>query len=484
MTPQLLKFLKYLQFKGDCIAYQQDNPIGLNHDLANQCIEELERQEEEKTTQLKAVMPKVPIYKEKKKPKNTHNKDGMPSVLGQRWFDFLKEQGLPFTHKEPVKIVDHYEEPNPGSTPQVKEWLFSLGWEPCTNKYVREADFSMREVPQVRYHSPSHPRKGELTDSVLLLKEKEPGIEALEGLTVVQHRLSIFRNFIKYARKIGDQWFIEAEIHGLTNTLRFKHKNPLVNLPGVDKPWGEEIRSCLIAPEGYKVVGADMVSLESTTKRHYIYPLDPEYAKEMSQPGFDEHLDLAVKAGGITKEDYDHYTKEVEPEGDRHKRIHKTRKKFKPVNYAAVYGVQPPKLSRETGMSKSECKQLLDAYWSRNWAVLECVKPLKVKKVGINNWMLNPVSGFWYQLRYDKDRFSTLNQGTGVYLFDSWLARCKLFGYMGVMQFHDETGGLSKDEDHTLDSMKKAIEKLNQDLNLNVALDIDVKFGRNYAEVH
>jgi len=101
--------------------------------------------------------------------------------------------------------------------------------------------------------------------------------------------------------------YVKAEIAGLTNTLRFKHKKPLVNLPGVDKPWGKEVRGCLVAPEGYVLCGADMTSLEDTTKRHFIHPYDPEFVKEMSREDFDPHLKLAVMAGVITEDEYKFY---------------------------------------------------------------------------------------------------------------------------------------------------------------------------------
>jgi hypothetical protein len=100
---------------------------------------------------------------------------------------------------------------------------------------------------------------------------------------------------------------LKAEIGGLTNTLRFKHMKPLVNLPGVDKPWGEEIRGCLKAPEGFVLCGADMTSLEDTTKRHYMKPLDPDYVAEMSKEGFDPHLSLSVFSGALTQEEYEFY---------------------------------------------------------------------------------------------------------------------------------------------------------------------------------
>jgi hypothetical protein len=81
----------------------------------------------------------------------------------------------------------------------------------------------------------------------------------------------------------------------------------LANIPGVDKPWGKEIRSCIIAPDGYVICGSDMVSLEDTSKRHFIQPLDPDYVAEMQQEGYDPHLSLAVFAGVITLEEYRFY---------------------------------------------------------------------------------------------------------------------------------------------------------------------------------
>jgi hypothetical protein len=96
-------------------------------------------------------------------------------------------------------------------------------------------------------------------------------------------------------------------MQGFTNTLRFKHKKPLTNLPGIDSPYGDEIRGCLIALDGQWLVGSDMVSLEATTRNHYIKPLDPVYVDEMSQEGYDPHLKIAVVAGMITDDEYEFY---------------------------------------------------------------------------------------------------------------------------------------------------------------------------------
>lgn len=165
-------------------------------------------------------------------------------------------------------------------------------------------------------------------------------------------------------------------------------------------------------------------------------------------------------------------------------RLTQVRKKAKVVTYSAVYGIGTKKLARETGMSVKEAQDLLDAYWKRNWAVQYVAKKQKVKEVGGRMWLLNPVSGFWHELRYEKDRWSTTNQSTAVYVFDSWLARARLYGWQGQLQFHDESGASVADESQSIGALQKGIEKLNTDLTLNVSFAIDVNTGRNYADAH
>jgi len=330
---------------------------------------------------------------------------------------------------------------------------------------------SERAIPQVR-------KEGELTESVKLLAEKNPEVQVLEGLTVMQHRLGIFQGFLD-CEKNG---YVMAEIDGLTNTLRFKHKKPLVNLPGVDRPWGKEIRGCLTAPTGYVLCGADMTSLEDTTKRHYMQPYDPKYVHEMSQEGFDPHLDLAKHAGFIKQSDINDYNRGLKPE------LKDLRKNFKVVNYSATYGVGAAKLSRTSGMDEREASILLEAYWKRNWSVRAFCNSSKNKVRQINGdmWVQNPVSGFWHSLRYKKDMFSTLNQSTGVYCFDKWVAYYRTRRPNIIGQFHDESINLVKEgeQNEHSDALNWAIEKLNQELKLNVDLGIDIQYGQRYSDVH
>ena len=288
------KFFRYLEFKMRCASSAERVGWRLDKALAESSIATLIEQQVSRVEELKTVMPRRKVMAIKRKPKVCFKKDGTPSSHGQKWFDLLSEHNLPNHHDDPISVVKGWEEPNPNSSEQVKDWLYSLGWNPCTHKYVKEDDGSERTIPQVR-------KDGELTDSVKLLTKTNNSVSVLDGLTVIQHRLSIFQAFVECERN----GYVKAGIAGLTNTLRFKHRKPLVNLPGVDKPWGKEIRGCLIADDGYVLCGADMTSLEDTTKRHYMKPYDPDYVEEMSKEGFDPHLDLAKHAGAVTQKQID-----------------------------------------------------------------------------------------------------------------------------------------------------------------------------------
>tara|TARA_R110002012_G_scaffold220445_3_gene392055 strand:+ start:1229 stop:3070 length:1842 start_codon:yes stop_codon:yes gene_type:complete len=463
------KFFRYLEFKMDCAREAEQQGWKLDIALAESLVDQWTKLQEDKVKELVDVMPLRTLHKTQTKPKVYKKKDGSLSAHGQRWKELVEEHGLPSDYSGEISVVKGVEDPNPNSTDQVKEWLTSLGWQPCTYKYNKDKETGEeKRVKQIR-------KNGELTESVKLLIEKNPTVGVLDGLTVLQHRLAIVKGFVDCEQG----GYVRAEIDGLTNTLRFKHKKPLVNLPSVEKQYGREIRSCLIATPGYLLCGADMTSLEDTTKRHYMMPYDPQYVKEMSVEGFDPHLDLAKHAKFVTQDQIDKHNR-----GEIN--LKNLRKNFKVVNYSATYGVGAEKLSRETGMSIFKSRKLLDAYWERNWSVKKFAEEQKIRRIGEDMWIQNPVSKFWHSLRYEKDTFSTINQSTGSYCFDKWVAIYRATRPNIVGQFHDESINVIREEEkkqHT-ETLKLAIQKLNEQLKLNVELGIDVQYGNNYAEVH
>ena len=462
------RLIDYLSFKLDCAREQEELQWKLDVDKAQAAYDEILRLKSEKVEQLAEAMPKKVLTRMVTQPKVMRKKDGSLSANGEKWGALCKE------HRQPTSAIKFVvktgeERGNPNSNDQVKDWLYSLGWKPRTFKFLRDKKTGEeRRIEQVR-------KNGELCESVRELSSNDASVDLLDGLTVLTHRAGILRSFLECHK---DGW-LQAGVAGLTNTFRFKHFKPLVNLPSVDKPYGDVIRGCLTCPDGYVLAGADMTSLEDTTKRHYMKPLDPEYVEEMSREGFDPHLDLALHAGVITQDDIDKHNS-----GERS--LKSLRKNYKVVNYSATYGVGAPKLARETGMTQGEAKTLLNAFWSRNWAIEKVASRLQTRELFGGMWLKNPVSGFWHSLRSEKDRFSTLNQSTGVYCFDKWVQGCRGMGLETIGQFHDEIIVLTKegDEDKAENIMQMSINNVNHEVNLNVPLGTDVQFGNTYADIH
>ena len=462
------RLIDYLSFKLDCAKEQEALQWKLDVPKAQAAYDEIMQLKEEKVEQLADAMPKRILERMAGQPKVMHKKDGELSSHGEKWVALCKEYKQPVTTTQ-FKVKTGEERGNPNSNDQVKDWLYSLGWKPRTYKFVRDkVTGDERQIEQVRKNS-------DLCQSVRSLGKVDPAVDLLDGLTVLTHRAGILKSFLECHK---DGW-LEAGIAGLTNTFRFKHYRPLVNLPSVDKPYGNVIRGCLTCPEGYVLAGADMTSLEDTTKRHYMKPHDPDYVEAMSKEGFDPHLDLALHAGVITQDDIDKHNS-----GERS--LKPLRKNYKVVNYSATYGVGASKLARETGMKQGEAKTLLEAFWSRNWAIEKVASTLRTRELFGGMWLKNPVSGFWYSLRSDKDRFSTLNQGTGVFCFDTWVSFCRSEGIKSIGQFHDEVIALVKKGEEVAAEkiMHEAAIKLNQKVKLNVPLGTDVQFGKTYADIH
>lgn len=465
------RLIDYLSFKMDCAREQERHRWKLDVERCENVLKKLSEDKEEKIAGLLLTMPKVAERTSKSPPKKMYKKDGSLSSLGMQWQEFLLENNFPDTHSEPIEYIKRLKDPNPNSNPQLKSWLYGLGWEPETFDYKRNKETGdVRKVEQI-----NRPHGAGICPSIKRLYSKEPSLELLDGLSVISHRISILKGFLS---NVDEEGYVQAQVQGLTNTLRWKHK-VVVNLPGIDKPYGKDIRGCLICPEGYVLVGSDMSSLEDRTKQHYMWDFDPDYVKEMCTDDFDPHLDLCVAGKLLSSEQV-----------IRHKMgqndFSAERKKGKAANYSCVYGASGATVARSAGISEREGVKLVEAYWKRNWSVEAIAADQKVKQCRRQKWLYNPVSKLWYSLRAEKDRFSTLNQGTGVWCFDTWVKYQRQKGLPQIGQMHDETINLvkEKNKDKAAEVLRWAIEETNKELKLNRELDIDVQFGHNYSEIH
>lgn len=512
--------INYLMFKLDCAREQEEVKCKIDIPLCRKTLEDLYAARDTKITALRNAMPRDIKYKEVSKPSSLYKKDGNISVRGQKWLDILESHNLPEEWEEPVFVEKSNEPGNPKSSIQLKAWLELLGWEPRLFESRKNSKGEVKEVPQI-YDGE------EVCESIKILFPIEPALENLNSLSIINHRITIFEGYLD---KVNDEGYLKATIAGFTNTLRFKHSKPLVNLPGVYKPFGEQIRGALIKPSNLHLLcGSDMSSLEDTTKQHYMYYFDPEYVTQMRVPGFDPHLDIAVLAGMMTKQESDEFKRikkkaslfdkgkgpEPTPEEKvEFSRLNGIRSHAKTVNFAGVYGAGPPKIAKTLGKPLSFAKKLHKTYWDRNNSVKQVANSVTIRIIYKNGrvrdmpssrlnriprdmqneffeeieqmWLKNPISGFYYSLRYPKDIFSTLNQGSGVYCFDLWVKEVRSMGIKISMQYHDEVmfSLLKDDKVKTEKSLRDAIETVNNKVELNVPLGISVDIGNNYAEVH
>ena len=462
------KLIRYLAHKMNCATMQEASKWKLDIDKGTALLSELTSNYKIAVDALATVMPQVPKTAKRTRPAKPYKKDGSLSATGEKWDTLTKENDLPFEYDEVIKVVVGQTPPNPSSVPQIKDWLVSLGWKPATYSY-NEAG---KSVPQIKKPD------GNLCDSVDILIKSNPELEHLRTMTVVKHRIGAVQGLLDNADNNG---FVEANVQGFTNTLRFKHR-VCVNLPSERKPYGKELRSLFtVRKQDHILCGSDMASLEDRTKQHYMWDYDPEYVKAMTTPGFDPHLDLALSAGAVTQEQVDEYKS-----GNKTPEILQLRHNYKGGNYACTYGAGATTLSRQLGISEIEAGKIHKAYWKRNWALKKIAKDAVVKTVDGQLWLWNPVSQLYYFLKADKDKFSTLNQGTGTYCFDMWLGFIIRKRKQLTAQFHDEVIlelQESKQEDITL-ILKEAIQNVNKTLKLNRDLDCDISFGKDYSQIH
>lgn len=514
------RLMTFVMFKMDCARLQEKTRWKVDEDLLDDSLKKLNGLLEEAQVQLEAVMPEIPQYSNRKKPAKPYKQNGELSASGQSWQELQEavregttdEKGNPIAvvkDENNIKKLKGYNPPNINSSQQLKDFLFSKGWEPETFKYDRDQEAfdnwikskpvegsprsawtawknsrpQDRKIPQL---SVDGKNGKELCPSVVRLAEDVPEIMYYNEYTTIKHRRDLLKGF---KESMSPDGYLQARVGGFTNTFRVKHRG-IVNLPGVDKPYGEEVRGCLIAEEGYTSLGSDLSSLEDRVKMHFMIPHDPEYVETMNSSDFDPHLKMAVVAGFITESEVD-----AHKAGDETENSKKGRKLGKSTNYAAVYNSGAKTLARTAKIDEKTAQKLLDGYWKLNWSVkaiaeeqvvITCSKGMK--------WLINPINGFCYSLRKESDRFSTLCQGTGSFFFDMWVDKLMELMYEKFKtkrltgSFHDEIIIILKNKEKTkrvvTEMVHKALNKVNEEYLIRKPLGCDVQFGKSYAEIH
>ena len=445
------------------------NPFKVDLPLMIDSIDKLSGLVNNRLTELVSVMPKIEteIYK----PSKFYKKDGTLSVAGSKFILALEENGYPLDATKYSTFVP----PNPASPVQVKDWLLGLGWKPETFK-----DGANGPVPQVKN------KDGDLCVSVIDLDIPETRV--LEDLSVLSNRLSNVKRMDKF--KVDG--YLAADIGGLTNTLRIKHRT-LVNITKVKALHGEYERTLLTCDDDEVLVGADLSSLENYTRTNFICDLNPRAVDELLDPDFDTHLDIALFANILTKEDCDTYKKLKanydnlsEEELKVYLSIDTIRDMAKTVNYSALYGIGAKKLSKDLKIVLRKAQRLLDAYWEKHFAVRLFENNLRIEEIGGLNWIKNPLNGIYYPVRSVKDKFSLINQSAGAYIFKLWIDEIRKRGVKLTAQFHDEI--IARVKLTEVDKVKliiaESLIEVNNSLSLRIPIGCNIKTGKYYSQIH
>ena len=236
-----------------------------------------------------------------------------------------------------------------GSQEAVKDWLGTIGWKPD--------EYNRKKVG--REWITTGPK---LTTSSLS-KLGEVGL-MVDEYYVLRHKASLMEGWVERVeneddkRLHGNMWTIG------TPTFRVRHE-VIANLPGIETPWGKEIRGMLKPDPGTVIVGADSAGNQLRGLCHYV--------------GNDD------------------FTNEVRY-GDQHQRnadaLGCSRGIAKGYLYAYLFGAGDAKLGQVlTGKSNSEVGRKSRADFSKGIKGLE---ELKKKLLNIWNKTSNAQGDGWF----------------------------------------------------------------------------------------
>ena len=152
--------------------------------------------------------------------------------------------GREFQRKEIVKATL-------GNMEQVKEYLYSIGWEPDDWKMERGMHGWEKKSPKLT--------------STSLAKVGEHGL-LIDEWTTLRSRKGVLEGWfreLKDGRLHGRLWIVG------TPTFRCRHE-VIANLPSANAAWGKELRELLVAEPGRKIVGADSSGNQFRSLAHYV----------------------------------------------------------------------------------------------------------------------------------------------------------------------------------------------------------------------
>lgn len=447
-------------------AWQEVAGVDVDTCVAQEIIESITQEMKEIDTRLSRDMPsrivKAGVCN------MPYKKDGSYSAQATQWFKdeetLCKVRG-PFT-----KIK--YEEVNLDSEQQVKKFLFTQGWVPTEWNYKKDKDTGFFVKDDNGNKIPTSPKLTE--DSYASIKGNLGKLVARRN--VIKHRRSFvgwtnkkgqFKGVLSYIRDDGK---VPAEgILCEAVTGRTKHRNAVCNVPKAKKkiPYGIPIRAMYCVKDPLRVMlGADLDQIEARITAHYAAKFDGG-----------EYWNRLLEVGDIHQYNADLLGVDRDP----------TAKAFQ---YAVFYGARAPKVATIVGCSVRKAQKLLDVFWSGTRGVYDCIQALEAQfdKYGF----ITGLDGRKLKVRAKYKLFNTLIQSAAAIIFKQWGVftnielRRQDVDCLQIIAYHDEFEyDCHKDHvDLASKIIKSAAKDAGESYNLYTPITVDVKVGRNWAEVH
>ena len=354
-------------------------------------------------------------------------------------------------------------EPLPLRSPQkVQEFLLTQGWVPTEWNYKKDEDGNkVRTSPK-------------LTEDSFGSIKGETGQKIAE-LRKIWSRGSDITRWLNNLRPDGR---IPTPFSGKTVTHRLRH-SVVVNVPGNDAFYGEQMRSLFIAPEGYSVVGCDSDSCQLRMLIHEMY------AHGLANKEFEDALLYGSKDEGTDAHSINRDKVNIIM-GDEVL----TRQDAKTVFYASLFGGGVTRIQNILSSSRAVAEEVIVAFQK----VLPELPDLK-QKLNAQRKQLGYVPAFDGRPLYIRSPHMTLvslMQGDEAAAMEATLCwQDREFKKRGLdakqlIYYHDETVVEAPNEQcpAVAQTMEEAIAWPSEFYGLNVPLTGSASIGRNWGEVH
>jgi len=351
------------------------------------------------------------------------------------------------SHSPPIKPNEEFQrkeivEARLGNQDHLKEFLYTLGWEPTQWNWKKINGNFVKISPKLT------------SDSLTKLGEIGDDIDMYFTLRARHSILNGWKEHVRNGRLYGDVIDIGAA------TGRQTHKI-IANIPSPKAVYGSEIRSMFICPDNKVLISADGAGYQARVVAHF---------------GKDQEMSDEILKGDIHQKNAD--------------AIGCSRNNAKPFFFAFLFGAGGVKLGTILNRSAQAGNKAKDAFLKR-WPALASLTE-KVKNIAQQRGYLKGLDGRRIYTEEAYKAFNYLIQGTEAILMKRTIVRInEAFEAEGIdakqlLFYHDEcTWEISPDDTFIAEAIiRKWFKAAPKELGVDIMEAGDCNFGTNYLEVH